>query len=144
VLREVGDSLHAGVETQQELHGRALGLTRESVHTSLDAAEAISGESATLDDLRESADETFDTLDEQQEQAFDTVDEEYDALGETYDEFSDDTLETLSGYSSARPTASGTSSSTGPPETGRKVLRRHQTPGTPKAPTPRFSTALRT
>jgi uncharacterized phage infection (PIP) family protein YhgE len=96
VPREVGDSLHAGVETQQELQGRALGLTRESVHTSLDAAEAISGDSETLDDLRESVDETFDTLEEQQEQAFDTVDEEYDALGETYDEFSDDTLETLS------------------------------------------------
>ncbi|MEF8806936.1 hypothetical protein [Natronomonas sp.] len=95
VPRDVGDSLYSGVETQQELQERALELTRESVHTSLDAAESVSGDSATLEDLRESVDETFDTLKDQQQEAFDAVDEEYDAVGESYDELSEDALENL-------------------------------------------------
>jgi DNA repair exonuclease SbcCD ATPase subunit len=94
--REMSDTVYSGVDTHQDVQKQALRLSRQSVHTSLDAAESVSGGSSTLEDLRDSVDETFDTLEEQSDEAYDTIDEEYDSVGESYDEFSEDALENLS------------------------------------------------
>lgn len=80
--REVSDTLYGGVDAQREIQAQTLEVTRKSIHTSLDAAESVVGGAGTLDDLRNSVDETFDTLAERQDRAFDAADENYDELGE--------------------------------------------------------------
>ncbi|PSP49690.1 hypothetical protein BRC75_02970 [Halobacteriales archaeon QH_7_69_31] len=95
VPADVSDTLYGGIDTQREVQRQVLGMTRQSIHTSLDAAESVTTSSATLDDLRESVDQAFDTLEEQQAEAFDAVDEEYESLSEGYEEFSDDAADSL-------------------------------------------------
>ena len=90
---DVSDTLYGGVDAQREVQEQFLHMTRQSIHTSLDAAESVTSGSATLDDLRDSVDETFDTLEDQQSEAFDTVDEFVDRFEELEAELEDQTDE---------------------------------------------------
>lgn len=98
ITATLGENVTAGVDTQRELQAHTLELTRDSIHRSIDAAEAVTETTAAagtvpaptgnLDELRESVDTTFDSLIEQQEEAFEVLDEQYD-------EFNEDTLDNV-------------------------------------------------
>ena len=64
VPADLSDTLYGGLDTQREVQEQVLHMTRQSIHTSLDAAESVTTGSATLDDLRDSVDETFETLED--------------------------------------------------------------------------------
>ena len=54
---EMSGTFYGGLDTQRDVQEQVLEMTRQSVHTSLDAAESVTAQSATLDDLRGSVDE---------------------------------------------------------------------------------------
>lgn len=92
ISTDFGEGFSGGIDAQRELQEQTLELTRQSMHQYIDAAEAVTTTSMSvdsvpdpadsLDDLREAVDDTFDSLLEGQEDVFERMDESYDDFGE--------------------------------------------------------------
>jgi methyl-accepting chemotaxis protein len=89
---EFGENVAGGVDAHQEIQEQTLELSRESMHRSLDAAEAVATTSASveavpdqtanLDELRAMVDDTFERIQDQQAEVFDSVDRQYDEISD--------------------------------------------------------------
>lgn len=77
-----GDAFAQGIEPGREVQQQTIELSRQSIHTSLDAVESVGRNVDQIDDLRDSVDDAFDTLADQSEALSYAVEDSYDSLGE--------------------------------------------------------------
>jgi gas vesicle protein len=95
VQKQVGDSLIAGLDSQEQFQRRLVELNRDTITSIIDAVDGLPGADIAVDDLRESIDGGYDDLLDGHEEAFDSIEAELESGIDDVDEVSDDLIETL-------------------------------------------------
>jgi hypothetical protein len=93
--KKASETISMSSEDSDEMRATLFGLSRESVHHSLEAAESMQGEDSSLDELHDSVDAVFDTLDEHHEEALTTYEQEYEQVETDLSEAVDSNVEAL-------------------------------------------------
>jgi hypothetical protein len=94
--RRVAAAVVDGMETAGTTQRRTVELSRQAVHSTLDAvATGLPGMDAAVEDLRGTVDESYDLLLENHAEAFEGAVSEYESSLEATDEYVDGALEAL-------------------------------------------------
>lgn len=95
VQKQFGDSLIAGLDSQEQFQRRIVELNRDTVTSILDAVDGLPGTDVAVDDLRESVDDGYEDLLDGHEETFDNIEAELENSMDSADDVSDDLVETL-------------------------------------------------